>query len=182
MIWLKSSSFFPGSGPVVYVCTGPPSSLKIPAKLRTCCQSAFNAPLDNLEGLHMPGGACGVGKGWHRQALWLMHCLVCPWADSENDGSPLSISFFFLLYHLSASCLSGCDYSPCSLLDMWEMSALTIRMSNVGSEAGDRRVMCHFQTLKSHFKNTCMLIFLCCSWKNMSESNSTRSLELYTIH
>lgn len=112
MIWLKSSSLFLCLGPAVYVCTGPRLSLKIPGKLKTCCQSAFNAPRDNLECLHMPRRACGVGKVWHRQVLWLMHCLVCPWADSELKAwwEPyLHFFFFFFCY---------------SLLYIWEMSAL----------------------------------------------------------
>lgn len=110
MIWLKSSSLFLCLGPAVYVCTGPRLSLKIPGKLKTCCQSAFNAPRDNLECLHMPRRACGVGKVWHRQVLWLMHCLVCPWADSELKAwwEPY-LHFFFLLLaalHMGNVCIN----------------------------------------------------------------------------
>lgn len=172
MIWQKCPYFFPPRfGLVVQVCTGPPSSLKVPAKLRTCCQSVFNTLLGNLEGLHMPRRARGVGKGWHRQALWLMHCLVCPWADSELEGwwEP---SFHFIAFfknHLSAFCSTTC----CACFSTRE-KCLQLQIEHQMLQVINFKGFVIFiNVINQIFKMTYMLTFLCCFLRK-SESNSTQ--------
>lgn len=156
MIWLKSSSFPPPPPVSVQLFT---SALKPHRVRRFLASSKPVASL--LLMLHWiiwrvytcPGEHVEEEKGWHRQALWLMQCLVCPWADSGAGSvmgapSPFRCCFFSLIvqsFCFSVSRVATARHSHCS--------TMTFRTSNVGSEVGVQleRVTCHFQTLKSHF-------------------------------